>query len=124
VAAWTDLELETMASEDEPELASERSDGSLREPVTIWMVRVGDDVFVRSVKGPEGPWFRGTRTVRRGRARAGDVERNVAFEDADRSRGEAIDGAYRDKYRRYASDIVGSVLTEQAKASTTRLVPA
>jgi hypothetical protein len=124
VAAWTDLELETMASEDELELASERSDGSLREPVTIWMVRVGDDVFVRSVKGPEGPWFRGTRTVGRGRARAGDVERNVAFEDADRSRGEAIDSAYRDKYRRYASDIVGSVLTEQAKASTTRLVPA
>jgi hypothetical protein len=113
-----------MASEDELELASQRSDASLREPVTIWMVRVGDDVFVRSVKGSDGPWFRGTRTVGRGRARAGQLERDVAFEDADGSLGEAIDDAYRDKYRRYASDIVGSVLTEQAKASTTRLVPA
>ena len=124
MAAWTPDELETMANQDELELASQRTDGSFRDPVTIWMVRVGDDVFVRSVKGPDGPWFRGTRTVGRGRARADVVERDVAFEDADGSLAEEIDEPYREKYRRYASNTVDSVLTDQAKASTTRLVPA
>lgn len=35
-----------------------------------------------------------------------------------------LDAAYRDKYHRYAANIVGSVMTPQARAATLRLEPA
>lgn len=34
-----------------------------------------------------------------------------------------IDAAYRSKYRRYPANIVGGVLTPQARAATLKLVP-
>jgi hypothetical protein len=34
-----------------------------------------------------------------------------------------IDAAYRTKYRRYAANIVNSILTPQARAATLRLTP-
>jgi hypothetical protein len=34
-----------------------------------------------------------------------------------------IDGAYRAKYRRYAGNILNSVLTPQARSATLKLVP-
>jgi hypothetical protein len=123
MAAWTSDELETIGREDELHLASEREDGSLRDPVTIWMVRVGDDIFVRSVKGREGSWFRGTRTVRRGRVRVGEIERDVLFEDGDHSLDDAIGDEYRRKYANEPQEWVDPVLTIQARASTLRLVP-
>jgi hypothetical protein len=123
MAGWSQQELESMATEDELELATQRRDGSLRDPVTIWMVRLGDDVFIRSVKGPDGPWFRGSRTLGRGIARTDGVEREIAFEDADHALDDEIDAVYRSKYSRYATGIVDSVLTADARASTTRLIP-
>ena len=123
MAGWSAEELETLATNDEIRLESERVDGSLRKPVRMWVVRVGDDVFVRSVKGPDGPWFRGLRTRRRARIRSGDLERTITAEDADEHLGDAIDEAYREKYRHYPDATVRSVLTESARASTTRLVP-
>jgi hypothetical protein len=44
------------------EIATVRSDGTLRRPVTIWVVRVGDDLYVRSVNGRSATWFRGAQT--------------------------------------------------------------
>jgi hypothetical protein len=123
MAGWSPDELETLATNDEIRLSSERADGSLRKPVRMWMVRLGDDVFVRSVKGPDGPWFRGLRTTDRARIRSGELERDVTAEDADHDLDDAVDEAYREKYRRYPDAPVRSVLTEQARASTTRLVP-
>ncbi len=51
MAEWTNEELETIDDRDELRIATRRTDGSLRRPVTVWMVRHGDDVFVRSVNG-------------------------------------------------------------------------
>ena len=122
MTAWNPDELETFATNDEIRLASERPDGSLRKPVRMWVVRLGDEVFVRSVKGPDGPWFRGLMTTRRARIRSDDLERDVTAEDADPTLADAIDEAYREKYRHYPDAPVRSVLTDQARASTTRLV--
>jgi len=63
VSAWTSGELERIASADELEIAAVRRDGTLRKPVTVWVVRLGDDLYVRSVKGPTGGWFRGTQAI-------------------------------------------------------------
>jgi hypothetical protein len=41
MSAWTSDELTRIGAADELEIASLRSDGTLRRPVTIWAVRHG-----------------------------------------------------------------------------------
>jgi len=123
VSAWTSGELERIASADELEIAAVRRDGTLRKPVTVWVVRLGDDLYVRSVKGPTGAWFRGTQARHEGRIQAGGVDRDVTFVEADTALGDEVDRAYRTKYRRYAANIVNSVLTPGARSATLRVVP-
>jgi hypothetical protein len=77
--SWTADELGRIGGADELELAARRSDGTLRKPVTIWVVRHGDDLYVRSWRGPDSAWFRGTQDRHEGHVRAGGVERDVAF---------------------------------------------
>ena len=90
--------------------------------MTIWVVRHGDDLYVRSVNGRTGTWFRGAQDRHEARIRAGGVGKDVLLVERD-DLGDEIDAAYRTKYRRYAASIVGSVLTPEAKAATLKLVP-
>ncbi|MFI6006062.1 DUF2255 family protein [Streptomyces sp. NPDC051366] len=39
---WNGTDLEKIAAAEELDLASERSNGTLRDPVTMWVVRSGD----------------------------------------------------------------------------------
>ena len=121
---WTSDELNKIGGAEELQIASLRSDDTLRKPVTIWVVRVGDDLYVRSVNGRGSGWFRGTQTRHEGHIRAGGVDKDVTFvEDADPVTGEQIDAAYRTKYRRYAASIINSTLTPEARAATLKLIP-
>ena len=122
MSTWTNNELNKIANAEELEIQSMRGDGTLREPVTIWVVRVGDDLFVRPVNGRSG-WWRGTQSRQAGRIRAGGVSKDVTFTEADGSLQDQIDTAYRSKYRRYAANIVNSVLTPQAREAAIKLVP-
>jgi hypothetical protein len=123
LSAWTSTELDKIGRADELEIQSRRRDGTLRSPVTIWVARVGDDLYVRSVNGRESRWFRGAQERHEGHVKAGGVEKDVTFEDADPSLNQDVDRAYREKYRRYVASIVNTVLTPQARAATLRLVP-
>ncbi len=58
-AAWTEDELDRIGGAEELRIAPARRDGTLRKPVTIWVVRAGDDLYIRSWRGPEGGWFLG-----------------------------------------------------------------
>lgn len=121
---WTPDELVKIGGADELELASERRDGSMRNPVTIWVVRDGDELYVRSMHGRSGAWFRGTQTRHRGHVRSGGVDKDVAFVvDTDSALNDRIDAAYRSKYRRYGANIIGSVVNPESRASTIKLVP-
>ena len=63
-----------------------------------------------SIAGPhDQPRFRGTRVRREGHIRAGGVNKDVAFVDADHSIDNQIDAAYRTKYRRYAKSITDRI---------------
>ena len=121
---WTTDELAAIAKTDELNLQSLRTDGSLRAPVTMWVVRHGDDLYVRAVRGREG-WYRGTRKRHEGHIRSGGVDKDVTFADADAdaSLNDAIDAEYRSKYRSYPADTVAPVVNEQARSSTIKLVP-
>jgi hypothetical protein len=101
MTAWTNEELTKIDGADELEIASLRPDGTLRDPVTIWVVRLGEELYVRSVRGRNGPWFRGTQARREGRIRAGGVQKDVTFVDADRDIDDEVDAAYRSKYQSY-----------------------
>jgi len=120
---WTKSELDKIAKAEELEIARRRRDGTLRDPVTVWMVRVGDDLYIRSVNGRTGAWFRAAVASHQGRVKAGGVQRDVTFVEANDAPNGEIDRAYRAKYGRYAASIVNTVLTPQARAATLRLVP-
>jgi hypothetical protein len=48
--AWTSDELSKVEAAEELDLALVKRDGTLRNPVTMWVVRHGDDLYVRSVQ--------------------------------------------------------------------------
>ena len=120
---WTNEELKKIGNAEELQIASLRKDGSLRSMRIIWVVRVGDDLYVRSVNGRASDWFRGVQTRHEGLIRAGGVEKDVAFvEESDPMVSDQIDAAYEAKYRRYAS-IIPSINSSIARAAAIRLVP-
>ena len=123
MTTWTSDELNKIGTAEELQIASLRRDGTLRNPVTIWVVRHGDDLYVRSVNGRTGAWFRGTQVRHEGRVQAGGIDKDVTFVDAAPDINDQIDDAYRTKYRRYAASIVGSIVSPEARSATIKLVP-
>ena len=64
-----------MGAAEELALAPLQRDGAQRKPVTIWVVRVGEELCVRSVNGRTSCWFRGAQVRHEGRISAGGVEK-------------------------------------------------
>lgn len=123
MTTWTEVELNRIGTAEELGLASQRRDGSLRPYVTMWVVRSGDELYVRSAYGPDNPWYRRAIASGAGRIRAGGVERDVTFADSEIEAESAIDDAYHAKYDRYGPRIVGTVVGPDAHAVTIRLIP-
>ena len=123
MTTWTTDDLDRIGTAEELELTSHRDDGSLRPYVTMWVVRVDDDVYVRSAHGPGNGWYRRAVASGTGRIRAGGVEADVDFTTDGPAAPEAIDAAYHAKYDRYGPRIVGSVVGPDAADVTIRLVP-
>ncbi len=123
MTTWTNDELDKIGTAEELKIAPRRNDGTLGKPVTIWVVRHGDDLYVRSYKGLGAAWFRGVQERHEGHIQAGGVERNVAFvEEIDPGINDQIDAVYHTKYRRSAS-YVPPMITPEARATTIKLVP-
>ena len=123
MTTWTKDELNKIGTAEELEIASLRRDGTLRKPVTIWVVRVGDDLYVRPIHGRTSAWFRSVQTRHEGHIRAGGVDKDVAFvEEADPDINDQVDAAYRTKYRRYAASIINTTVSREARSATIKLV--
>lgn len=124
MTAWTGNELNRIGRAEELEIASLQRDGTLRDPVTIWVVRLGDDLYVRSWRERTSAWFRSTQVRHEGRIWAGGVEKNVTFvEESDPDINDHIDAAYRAKYRRHAARHVNPMVAPAARGATIKLVP-
>ena len=90
----------------------------------MWVVRVGDDLYVRSAaRTRQRPGTAEPSPAATGRIRAGGVERDVTFADADPGVHDAIDAAYHAKYDRYGARIVATVVGPAAADVTIRLTP-
>jgi hypothetical protein len=119
---WTSQELDRIGAAQELAIAVRRQDSSLRRPVPIWVVRVGDEFYVRSWRGADGSWYRAATATHEARISAGGVDRDVVLAEAVADANDAVDAAYRDKYGRY-SGYVEPMIAPGARATTLRLIP-
>jgi hypothetical protein len=122
MTTWTSDELTAIGNAEELTLASVRRNGTLRRPVTMWVVRAGDDVYVRSVNGRGSAWFRSAQDRHEARIRAGGVEKDVELIETVDAR-DTVDAAYHSKYARRYPSIVPSIVAPEAQAATLKLVP-
>ncbi len=123
MSGWTSDELTRIGRAEELRIASRKTDGSLRKFVTIWAVREGDDLYVRSAYGSDNPWFRRALHAGNGRIQVGGVERDVAFQVTEPEAASRITAAYHAKYDRHGPAIVGTVVSPDAERATLRLEP-
>ena len=125
MSGWTHHDLERMGAAEELQLATFKKDGTLRKPVVIWVVRVGDELYVRSWRGREGAWFQHVQQRPEGRIGAFGVTKDATFVDAssDEALNNKIDAAYQSKYRRYSATYVRPMIAKPARATTLKLVP-
>ncbi len=124
MTTWTTDELETIGDADELGISSRRADGTLRPYITIWMVRVGDELYIRSAHGVDNPWYRRAIASGEGSIRSAGIEKDVTFGDAAPHLHADIDAAYHAKYDRYGARVVNPVVGVHSYAATIRLVPA
>jgi hypothetical protein len=125
MSGWTSEELSKIGTAEELRIRSLRRDGTMRSPTTIWVVRDGENLYVRPVNGRTSGWFRGTQVRQEGHIQCGGVAKDVTFVSIDTADevNAQIDAAYRAKYRRYPTSFVDAVLTPEAKSATIKLQP-
>jgi hypothetical protein len=123
VSEWTSEELRSIGAAEEIGIASRRRDGTIRPFVTIWSVREGDDIYIRSAYGSDNPWYRRAVASGVGRIRAGGVEHDVAFAPADPAVYERVDAAYHEKYDSHGPRIVATVVGAHAHEVTLLVTP-
>lgn len=121
--AWTTQTARVVATPQEVRIVTRRPDGTLRRPRTIWVVRDGDRVFVRSTNGRGAEWFRAAIATGSGQIQAGGTAYDVRFTEVhDQADLAAADAGYRAKYGRYAS--VDHLEEEGPRAATLEVHPA
>jgi len=125
MTAWTPDELSRIEHADELRIAPEDAKGALRAATTVWVVRDGDALYVRSYRGRGGTWFRNATARHLGRVSAGGVTKDVTFDEKkdDRALAERLDAAYRAKYGHYSAEYVDPMMADRARAATLQLLP-
>lgn len=121
MGTWTAEDLDRIGAAKELDIATERRDGTLRSYLPIWVVRIGDDLYVRAYRGRGGSWFRQVQRHPRASIRAGGVERSVSFVEADDDLRAAIDEAYRAKYG--SGMYVDAMVAPSAAEAALKMVP-
>ncbi len=123
--AWSTEDLEQIGRAEELQIATKRADGTLRRWVPIWVVCVGDQVYVRTWYRRDNGWFGHVLGSRRARIRVPGLEVDVVVEDVgeDKTGLRAnVDAAYHAKYARHGGPSVDGMTTDTAAATTLRLV--
>lgn len=119
---WPKDELRKIAQADDLHIAPFREDGkTYGTPTWIWSVAVGDSLYVRAYNGRGSRWHEAALTQKVGRITAAGMTRDVAFEPVEGAVNDAIDGAYRAKYR--GSPYLAPMIGDRARAATVRITP-
>ncbi|MFF2452865.1 DUF2255 family protein [Isoptericola sp. NPDC058082] len=117
---WNPADLAAIDGDGELRVAAHRPDGTLRTPRIVWHVVVDGALYLRSVRGTEGAWYRGVQRTGTGEIDAGGVRAEVTF-TRDDAHDDAIDRAYHAKYG--DGSAVRSVTSPTARSTTLRVEP-
>jgi hypothetical protein len=100
-----------------------RTSGNPRRPVTIWIVVVEGEVFVRSVRGPRGKWYLAAKAD--GEARLVLDRREVPVRVTAVTDSVAVDAVSRAILSKYAaSPYAKTMVSDETVPTTLRLDPA
>jgi hypothetical protein len=122
MSKWKADDLDSIGRAEELQLASKREDGTFRRPVTMWVVRVADELYVRSVNGPSATWYRGALERRRAEISAGGVHAIVELIDAPDGLDNSIDEEYRRKYGHYSPNTLDRITSQNVRSTTLQFV--
>ncbi|MGD0704517.1 MAG: DUF2255 family protein [Trebonia sp.] len=125
-AAWSPAELDRINAAEELRIAAKRADGTLRREVPIWVVLASGQVYVRTWYRRDNGWFGHAVDSRRARIRVPGLAADIAIEDLGDDKAElreSVDAAYRAKYGRYGEATVDRMVSDDAAATTLRLIP-
>lgn len=123
MTTWTAEAARALTARQEVQVVTRRHDGTSRRPTTIWIVRDGDRVFVRSTNGRSAAWFRAALATGAGQVVAGRTAHEVTLVEAEEGVLPLADAAYRAKYRPYAS-IVDHLVGPAPREATLEVLPA
>jgi hypothetical protein len=123
VTTWAPDELAAIAGSEELQITTQRPDGTPGRTTTIWVVRVGDDLYVRSGYGANNTWYRRATARPAAHIHVPGLDRDVNLAPADPALTAKIDAAYRAKYHRYGPAILNPMTSTDAAAATLRLLP-
>ena len=126
MTAWSKDELRKIAEADDLHIAPFREDGkTYGTPTWIWSVAVDGALYVRGYNGTNSRWYQAAVRQRAGRIIAAGMTKEVSFEPVDGPGddrvGDAIDDAYRAKYK--GSAYLKPMIGERARAATVRIMP-
>ncbi|MBS2039581.1 DUF2255 family protein [bacterium] len=113
---WTQEQLIVLNETDELKLMI------AGKTVTIWMVSVENQLFVRSVYGRKSKWFQRALGHTYGEISAGRIRARVGWLEPDERFRDSVDEAFRSKYRHYPKSIVDSTVTPIAQGASLQIV--
>ena len=117
MSTWTAAELHALDRINEIRVAGRRQDGSLRTLTIVWHVVVGS-LYVRSVRGVDGGWYKGVVRHHEGAISWDGTTREVTYVP-DATVDEQIDAAY---FKKYGDGSPTRAITNaSAKATTLRV---
>ena len=91
----------------------------------IWVVVVGEQVYIRSVRGIEGRWYQALLGGTDARLHAGASTWRIAAEQvADAGEIEAVSDAFRRKYEKRWPQPTAAMVRESVLSTTMRISPA
>ena len=121
--SWSGEQLDRISQSGELQIASRRTDGTLRSSVPIWVVCVDDGVYVRTWYRRTTGWFGDVLELPQARMQVPGVEVDVLitnFGEGPPGLRSSVDAAHRTKYGPSGHQ---SMVTADAAATTLRLDP-
>ena len=122
VSPFSAADLDVLDATREVDIQPLRADGSASRRTVIWIVVDAGSVFVRSVRGEQGAWYRRLRDNRRGLLHAGerswDVEASLVTDAATLQR---VSDALRRKYEQRSAASTARMVHQDVLATTLEL---
>ncbi|MGZ0152899.1 DUF2255 family protein [Kribbella sp. WER1] len=120
MTSWTAAELQALDRVGEIRVAGRRNDGSVRTLTIVWHVVVDGKLYVRSVRGAEGSWYKGVVRHHEGAISWNGRTRDVSYVP-DAAADDQLDAAYLAKYGNGSA--TRAIINETARATTLRVEP-